>query len=226
MEKELRKKALVGLVALIVAFAAFCAYMFIVVPEKQAVYFTFLDSNEAVLDSLNYSELQQSFYEPAFLENYTVRPKTEGDEALDIIPKHNPDLVVSLLRDNEDIYLIAEVYITVGAFGGMGGRFSEIIPEFEEDIRAIARYMGHEEIAADFYWDDNDFTTFPNFILIFMFFGLMATVFTYSMIMTVRKGKVLEEFFNYRFTDNNLSVAFFIYLASGFCFLYIWYIAG
>jgi hypothetical protein len=184
-----------------------------------------MDQGEAVLDSMNYSELVQTFHDSKFLENYTVEPSPDSTDVLVIIPKNYPDLVVSLMRYNNDIFLKAEVYMLVGAFGQQG-TFYDIETKATEELVAIARHIGYEEIASNLYWDDNDFAAFPDFILIPMFFGQMAALFTYCVAMTARKGMVLEELLRYQFTDNNLSVAFFTFLGSGICFLYIWYIVG
>jgi hypothetical protein len=98
MEEAFRKKALAGLIALIVIFATFSAYIFIIVPEKRPLYDTYMDQGEAVLDSMNYSELVQTFHDSKFLENYTVEPSPDSTDVLVIIPKNYPDLVTDAVQ--------------------------------------------------------------------------------------------------------------------------------
>jgi hypothetical protein len=205
MEKKFRRKALAGLVILLLAFGGYCAYLTQVQTESASILSAFVDEEESALDYLNDSVLLDYFYSSDFLENFTVSNMTEYG-MLEMIPKDNPDIVITLRRSNydNDLFLIATGYANVGALS-TEKRFVTLKQDIHDVLERVLEYIGHGELAERITYDDDDFATLTLEMRVIAFIGLLTLIIVFVFMMIYKRGWLLE---NYRIIGDTVNMFF------------------
>jgi hypothetical protein len=202
MEKELRKKALAGLAILLLCFVILSLFLTTIEPENIAVAYTYVDYQDSELDSLNYTELQAMFYQPSFLENYSVGPAAYEHYSLEIIPKDNPDIVIYLGCYEGDIFFNADGYMMVGAFFN-DGDWDDMEKAGSDELTQVLGHIGRAELVHDLYWDDYDFSMIAGFFHTFAFLGIISLIIVYLFMMFFKDGWLIK---NFKLIDSNVDI--------------------
>ena len=222
MGEKFRKKALAGLAILIILFCIFSLYLFKFEPQREAVLFSFVQLNENAPNPLNYSNLQDKFNEPAFLENNTVTQLDMNYRYLEIVPKSNPDVVITLCwYQDEGFHFITEGYMLTGAFGAMGS-YQELGNEMREEQTAVLEYIGQSDLAYNIEIEDYSYAAEPKFGHMFVFFAWLSLIILYVFLLAYRDGWLLA---NMKLIDTNVPIFFGVvslYFSIGFGLMCAW----
>ena len=190
MERTARK-ALTVLVVMLIVFGAYSYYLFAIKPESRAVIFTFVDSNQPVLDGLDNSSIQEMFSQPDFLLNYTV-DNSPDDGLLQMYPNNNPDVVFTFENYNGDVYFLIQGFMKVTPLGTW-----ESYPDLQEEaiteMRILLDHMGYGGQTSYDHWDSYNSVGFPELEHMAGFFGFAALILVYIFAMLYRRGWILEE---------------------------------
>ncbi|MFO7618411.1 MAG: hypothetical protein R6W91_01955 [Thermoplasmata archaeon] len=201
MEKELRKKALAGFIVLLLVFGGYCAYLASIPEGREAFLYTFVGYDDSALDSLNISELAELFSQDAFLANYSVNNSSGyHDGIFDIVPIDYPDIVISLCRNEHDIYLMADGFVRLDAFNMMIGNAGNLSEMMEFHMTRVLEHLGHGELADDVYIDDY-FGPWPDLDRIVFFIWLLWMNIVYCIMFFFDGGYLLENLIKWRLTD-------------------------
>jgi len=219
MEEAFRKKALVGLVVLILLFCSFSVYLFVFLPHREAVSIGYVTLYET---DLNYSILKDKFFEPAFLENFTVTEIDSNYVHLEIVSKSNPDVVITLYKEQEgNLTFITEGYMLTGAFGKMGN--SQVLRnEMLEEQAAVLEYIDQPAPIDDSGIDDSSIAGEPRYGYMLAFFGLAALIILLAFMMIFRQGWLLT---NVKLIGTNVPIFFGVvslYFSIGFGLMCAW----
>jgi hypothetical protein len=186
MEETFRKKALAGLVVLLVLLGIYSGFLTQVPTERTDQLSAFIDHHDSYLDYLNESALMDLFYDPYFLENYSVSNQSQYG-LLEIIPKSNPDIEITLYRDGNDVSLIASGYININALS-TDKDYGTLETETRLELEKVLDYMGHPELKRMIAVDDNDFAEIDLMFRQAIFFGLLALLLIYFFLVSFKDG--------------------------------------
>jgi hypothetical protein len=213
MEEKFRRKALARLVALILVFCAFLAYLSTFEPERVQVLGVYrYDWPE--LDGANVTLICEKLNSPDFMENYTVEMFPGGYDIARITPKNDIDVEVTFYDYQGDLNLNADGYMSLHPLRN-DGDYEKLADRAAEHLSAVAAHIGYPIDPETLHWDDNDFATWPYFWIDVVFFALLAAIATYGFMFAYRKGWLLE---NYRVVPMNSDVLVglgFIYCSAG-----------
>ena len=202
MEKELRRKSMAVLVVLILLFCSFSFYLFIILPHREAVSMGWVTLDET---DLNYSEIKVKFSEPSFLENFTVTEINSNYVYFEIVPKSNPDVVMTLYKEQEgNLTLYTDGYMLTGAFGKMENS-QELRNEMVEEQAAVLEYIGQPAPIDDSGIDDSSIAGEPRYGLMLAFFGFAALIILLVFMMIFRQGWLLA---NAKLIATNIPIFF------------------
>ena len=222
MEEAFRRKALAGLAVLIILFCIFSLYLFLILPQREAVAFSIVNLDEVGQSPFDYSNLQEKFNETAFLENYTVTQLNVYNRYLEIVPKSNPDVVITLWRHEDlDFYFITEGYMLTGAFGQMES-YQELKNEMRNEQIAVLEHIDRTDFADGLEIDDYSFAGEPRYGFVLAFFSLAAFIILLMFMMAFRQGWLLA---NLKLIFSNIPLFFGVvslYFSIGFGLVCAW----
>ena len=225
MEEKFRRKALAGLVALLVVFGGDCVYITSIEPEREAILYISWDYMRPKLDSMNQTQYQAIFDNSSFLSNYSVEwgQGQYGDEFI-IKVLGNPDVEIVLNHDNEDYYFMAIGYAESDALPG-NENYRNLGDSTADELACVLGFLGHTVNPKALYWDDY-FSLFPDFERAFVFFGLLTLIIIYGFMIIYKKGWLLQNF-RKTITNEDLVLGLAImYIATVLGLINIWYMSA
>jgi hypothetical protein len=170
----------------------------------------------------NYSKLQDKFSEPAFLENFTVTELNSGNMYLEIVPKSNEDVVITLYQEQDgNLTFITNGYVLTGAFGQMESS-QELRNEMRDGQTAVLEYIGQTALVDDIEIEDYSYAAEPQFDIVFAFFGFAALIILFVFMMVFRQGWLLA---NFKLIGINVPIFFGVvslYFSIGFGLICAW----
>lgn len=210
------------LVVLLLLFCSFSVYLFVFVPHREAVSFGWVTLDETDPNFMNYSELHDKFSEPSFLQNYTVTELNSGNAYLEIIPKSNENVVITLFQDQDgNLSFATHGYVLTGAFGKMESS-KEIKNEMREEQTVVLEYIGQSALVDKIEIEDYSYAAEPRFDLVLYFFSFTALIILLVFMMIFRQGWLVA---NVKLIGTNVPLFFGVvslYFAISFGLMCAW----
>ncbi|MBA3045510.1 MAG: hypothetical protein FP824_04785 [Euryarchaeota archaeon] len=178
-------------VILIIVFGGYCTYLANIEPERETVIFITMTRYD--IQSMNISDACDAFNQTSFLDNYSVGNFTGTDSRrLKIIPVDNEYIEIQFCRQEEidQTYFLAIGYADLRPLIG-NENYNELGTTLQTELAHVLEYVGIQVSPEELNVISYNRVT-PDFISLTAFFGLLASVVTYSFLLFFKKGLILR----------------------------------